>query len=157
MTDLAAAMYRARITPPGRPGPEEQPQPKPRAALPDRTKPHGFETWAQRRAALDDPVLEPVRRPKTIEIKRAVAEFYSVEIIDLDSRRRDECIIRPRHVAAYLACKLTDLSLVEIGRRLGGRDHSTIVSSRNNIQKKLLSDVQLANDVKELTKILEPK
>jgi chromosomal replication initiation ATPase DnaA len=62
-----------------------------------------------------------------------VSKFYSVHTIHILSQQRAGRIIRPRHVVMYLATELTGLSLVQIGKRMGGRDHTTIINGRDRI------------------------
>ncbi|MFQ5885714.1 MAG: chromosomal replication initiator protein DnaA [Anaerolineae bacterium] len=77
------------------------------------------------KAALQD--IAPHRPPSLQEIVKAVAHFYGLSIEDLKSPRRTKAVALPRQVAMYLAREETDSSLLEIGKALGGRDHSTIL------------------------------
>lgn len=77
------------------------------------------------KAALQD--IAPHRPPSLQEIVRAVAQFYGVSVEDLKSPRRGKAVALPRQVAMYVAREETDASLLEIGKALGGRDHSTIL------------------------------
>jgi len=77
------------------------------------------------KAALQD--ITPQRPPSLQEIAEAVAHFYGLSVEDLKSPRRTKAVVLPRQVAMYLAREETDASLLEIGRALGGRDHSTIL------------------------------
>lgn len=72
-------------------------------------------------------IPEEPRRPKIEEIQRAVAESYAITRVELCSRRRHASVVRPRQVAMYLAKTMTHQSLPEIGRRFGGRDHTTVL------------------------------
>lgn len=90
----------------------------------------------------------------TIEaILKAVSEFYSVSINDLKSSSRKKTVAVPRHIAIYLCRELTEYSLSEIGEEFGGRDHSTVLSSINNIDDRIKTgDLSISDIVKALTK-----
>src|SRR5690606_13791120 len=66
------------------------------------------------------------RRITIEEIQRRVASHFNIRITDMHSARRSRSIARPRQVAMYLAKQLTHRSLPEIGRKFGGRDHTTV-------------------------------
>ena len=73
-------------------------------------------------------VLRGVQRRVTIdEIQRAVSTYFELKPIELVSARRARVVARPRQIAMYLAKRLTTRSLPEIGRKFGGRDHSTVI------------------------------
>ncbi len=69
------------------------------------------------------------------EIQRRVAEYYTIKLSDLLSARRAREVARPRQVAMYLAKRLTPRSLPEIGRRFGGRDHTTVMHAVKRIDR----------------------
>lgn len=77
------------------------------------------------KVALQD--IAPHRPPSLQQIVRAVADFYGLSAEDLKSPRRSKAVALPRQMAMYLAREETDASLQEIGKALGGRDHSTIL------------------------------
>ena len=72
------------------------------------------------------------KRVKIEDIQRVVARQYNVSRSDLLSSRRTANVVRPRQVAMYLAKTLTLRSLPEIGRRFGGRDHTTVLHAVRN-------------------------
>ncbi|HUF57220.1 MAG TPA: chromosomal replication initiator protein DnaA [Thermohalobaculum sp.] len=84
------------------------------------------------------------------EIKRKVAEHYTLRLSDLISARRARQVARPRQVAMYLAKVLTAKSLPEIGRAFGGRDHTTVIHAVRKIEQLSETDSQLAEDVEFL-------
>lgn len=117
-----------------------------------------------------DPVVEPVKHPFWFwmeidpaekcwshidRIQKAVCRYYGVTKTDLTSERRDKEVIRPRHVAIYLCKSLTGQSLPKIGRKFGGRDHSTALNAIRNISQQLPVDAELAFDVAHLEARLE--
>lgn len=89
------------------------------------------------------------------EIQRKVAEHYRLKLSDLLSARRAREVARPRQVAMYLAKKLTPRSLPEIGRRFGGRDHTTVMHAVKRIEELRAQDRELDNDVALLTRLLD--
>ena len=89
------------------------------------------------------------------EIQRKVAEHYRLKLSDLLSARRAREVARPRQVAMYLAKKLTPRSLPEIGRRFGGRDHTTVMHAVKRIEELRASDREIDADVTALTRLLD--
>lgn len=89
------------------------------------------------------------------EIQRKVAEHYRLKMTDLLSARRAREVARPRQVAMYLAKKLTPRSLPEIGRRFGGRDHTTVMHAVKRIEELRVTDREIDADVSHLTRLLD--
>jgi chromosomal replication initiator protein len=89
------------------------------------------------------------------EIQRRVADHYRLKMADLLSARRAREVARPRQVAMYLAKKLTARSLPEIGRRFGGRDHTTVMHAVKRIEELRASDREIDADVVHLTRLLD--
>ena len=73
----------------------------------------------------------------------------------MHSPRRSRSIARPRQVAMYLAKSITTRSLPEIGRKFGGRDHTTVIHAIKTIEEIMANDPGLAEDVELLTRILQ--
>ncbi len=97
----------------------------------------------------------PQGRIRIDDILRSVGKHYNVTRADLLSPRRARSIVRPRQVGMYLAKQLTSRSLPEIGRRFGGRDHTTVLHAVRKIEELLRMDDKLARDVEFLRGILE--
>ena len=97
--------------------------------------------------------VEP-RRVKIEEIQRIVARHYQVSRADVLSSRRTQTVVRPRQVAMYLAKQLTPRSLPEIGRRFGGRDHTTVLHAVRKIDELVKTDVALSDEVELLKRML---
>ena len=89
------------------------------------------------------------------EIQRRVADYYHLKMTDMVSARRAREVARPRQVAMYLAKRLTPRSLPEIGRRFGGRDHTTVMHAVKRIDELRAADRELDADVTRLTKMLD--
>jgi chromosomal replication initiator protein len=85
------------------------------------------------------------------EIQKATAEHYGMKQVDLISERRNRAIARPRQAAMWLAKHLTTRSLPDIGRRFGGRDHTTVLHAVRRIEELRAGDPQLARDLEVLT------
>lgn len=101
-------------------------------------------------------ILRASERKVTIEeIQRKVAEHYNVRLSDMIGPKRLRTIARPRQVAMYLSKTLTTRSLPEIGRRFGGRDHTTIMHGIRKIEELMIADSQLTEDVDMLRRLLE--
>jgi chromosomal replication initiator protein len=101
-------------------------------------------------------VLRAHSRKLTIdEIQRRVADHYALKINDLISPRRAREVARPRQVAMYLAKMLTPRSLPEIGRRFGGRDHTTVMHAVKRIEELRAIDHELDRDINQLRRALD--
>ena len=101
-------------------------------------------------------ILRASDRKLTIEeIQRKVAEHYNIRLSDMIGPKRLRTIARPRQVAMYLAKQLTPRSLPEIGRRFGGRDHTTIMHGVRKIEELMATDSQLSDDLQLLRRLLQ--
>ncbi len=88
------------------------------------------------------------------EIQRKVAEHYNLRVSDMHSARRARNVARPRQVAMYLAKILTSRSLPEIGRKFGGRDHTTVMHAIRKVEQLMNEDAQIAQDVEVVRRAL---
>ncbi|MEQ8605074.1 MAG: chromosomal replication initiator protein DnaA [Marivibrio sp.] len=95
------------------------------------------------------------RRITIEEIQKRVAEHYNIKLAEMHSARRSRAIARPRQVAMYLAKQLTSRSLPEIGRKFGGRDHTTVMHAVKKVDELRGSDAGFAEDVELLRRMLE--
>ena len=95
------------------------------------------------------------RRVTIEEIQKRVAEHYSIRLADMHSPRRARLVARPRQVAMYLAKQLTSRSLPEIGRKFGGRDHTTVMHAVKKIEELRSTDSSFAEDIELLRRMLE--
>ncbi len=96
------------------------------------------------------------RRRITIdEIQKRVSEHYRIRHAEMMSARRAREVARPRQIAMYLAKQLTPRSLPEIGRRFGGRDHTTVIHAVRQIERLRSEDSEIDNDVRTLIRMLE--
>ncbi|HET7709021.1 MAG TPA: chromosomal replication initiator protein DnaA [Sphingomicrobium sp.] len=95
------------------------------------------------------------RRISIDEIQTQVAEHYRIRKAEMTSARRAREVARPRQVAMYLSKQLTPKSLPDIGRRFGGRDHTTVIHAVRQIEKLRAQDSELDADIRLLTRQLE--
>ena len=96
------------------------------------------------------------RRRVTIdEIQKRVAEHFKIRQAEMVSARRARVVARPRQIAMYLAKQLTPRSLPEIGRRFGGRDHTTVIHAVKQIERLRAADTEIDADVRLLMRALE--
>ncbi|EJF91881.1 chromosomal replication initiator protein DnaA [Bartonella melophagi] len=94
------------------------------------------------------------KRIRIEEIQRTVARHYNVSKQDLLSNRRTRTVVKPRQVAMYLAKVLTPRSLPEIGRRFGGRDHTTVLHAVRKIEDLIYDDQTLAKELELLKRLI---
>jgi hypothetical protein len=97
-------------------------------------------------------ILAPIKL-----IKETVAEKYEVTVSDIESLRRDTAVIIPRHAVIYLSRSLTSASLPMIGREIGNRDHTTIMSALTSFEARLAKDPILQADIQNLRDVLAPQ
>jgi|SRR6185312_15181199 len=124
-----------------------------------------IDTWVARQKALQVievwpyiPIedLPPTRFSKIQDIKRAVIRLFpTVTIRDIDSRRRTADVIMPRQIGMFLAKTRTGASLPEIGKRFGGRDHTTALHAVNKIGALIKTDKELAQIIHAIEGYLE--
>ena len=111
-------------------------------------------------ATADEAIRDLVRhrepkRVKIEDIQRLVANHYNVSRADILSSRRTATVVRPRQIAMYLAKSLTLRSLPEIGRRFGGRDHTTVLHAVRKIEGMVMKDQELATEIDHLKRMLQ--
>jgi chromosomal replication initiator protein len=86
--------------------------------------------------------------PRIEHIQKAVCLHFHCSVVDMCSPRRMGGLVRPRHIAMYLARKLTIRSLPEIGRLFGGRDHTTVLHAVRRIEKLRAEDPAVDEQIK---------
>ena len=94
------------------------------------------------------------KRVRVDDILRIVAKHYNVTRADILSQRRTANVVKPRQIAMYLAKMLTLRSLPEIGRRFGGRDHTTVLHAVRKIEGLVGSDRAMADEVEALKRLV---
>ncbi len=104
---------------------------------------------------LHDLLRANARRVTIEEIQKRVAEHFNIRIADMHSARRARAVARPRQVAMYLAKQLTSRSLPEIGRKFGGRDHTTVMHAVRKVEELRSGDSDFSEDVELLRRMIE--
>lgn len=107
------------------------------------------------RGVLQDLLRANDRKVTIDEILRQVSEYYNLRLSELLSERRARDIARPRQVAMYLAKQMTSRSLPEIGRKCGGRDHTTVMHAVRKIEDLRQTDSVIEDDINRLSRLLE--
>ena len=95
------------------------------------------------------------RKISVEEIQRKVSDHYNIRLSDMIGPKRTRCYARPRQMAMYLCKHLTSRSLPEIGRRFGGREHTTVMHGVKRIDELRIQDAQIADDLELLRRTLE--
>lgn len=101
-----------------------------------------------KRPEISDPVI---LHSECRRIQIMVCSYFKIDRAEILSERRDSKVIRPRHIAMYLCKTLSSKSYPEIGRRFGGRDHTTVLNACRKIGKRIQTDRVLAAEIKTLT------
>ena len=94
------------------------------------------------------------KRVRIEDIQKVVARQFNVARNDLLSNRRTRQIVRPRQIAMYLSKTMTPRSLPEIGRRFGGRDHTTVLHAVRKVEELISKDHKLAQEVELLKRLI---
>ena len=130
------------------------PEPVAAAAEPEDTDPEQCPVCGRSKAlcaAEPAPAPPKAKDPITVpKIMRAVAEFYQTSIRDLQSSRRERSICRPRQIAMYLGRELTLRSFPDIGQRVGGRDHTTVLHGWRKITALRAIDATLNAEIEAI-------
>ena len=106
------------------------------------------------KSVLKDLLKSSNRRITIDEIQNKVASYFNIKIDDLISSRRIRTFARPRQVAMYLTKKLTTRSLPEIGRKFGGRDHTTVIHAVKKIEELKLNNPKFDEDINLITQMI---
>ena len=102
-------------------------------------------------------IIRDEDRPLTVEgVLKEVAEFYGVKVADVNTKRRTRDIALPRQVAMYLARELTEASLGEIGKAIGGKDHATVIYACKQMEKRRTEDEAFGRMIEKLKGKIAP-
>ncbi len=112
-------------------------------------------TLESTQSVLHDLLRANDRRITIDDIQKKVAAHFNIKVADMHSARRSVAIARPRQIAMYLAKRLTSKSLPEIGRKFGGKDHTTVMHAVKRIEELSGKDPEFAEDVELLTRMLQ--
>jgi chromosomal replication initiator protein len=100
-------------------------------------------------------LLRAVPRVSVAEIQGRVAQYFGIPVREMTSARRGREVARPRQVAMYLSKQLTPKSLPDIGRRFGGRDHTTVIHGIRQVERLRETDCDIDRAVLSLTRELQ--
>lgn len=104
---------------------------------------------------LSDILRASDRKITVEEIQRKVSEHYNIRLSDMIGPKRVRSYARPRQIAMWLCKQMTSRSLPEIGRRFGGRDHTTVMHGVKRVEELKVMDSQIADDLEMLRRALE--
>jgi chromosomal replication initiator protein len=117
---------------------------------------HGREVTIEvARTALKDLLSIQNRQISVENIQKAVADFYSIKVADMYSKKRPANIAKPRQIAMFMAKELTQKSLPEIGELFGGRDHTTVLHAVRKIADERAHDNQLNHEIHVIEQTLK--
>jgi len=117
---------------------------------------HGREVTIEvARTALKDLLSIQNRQISVENIQKAVADFYSIKVADMYSKKRPANIARPRQIAMFMAKELTQKSLPEIGELFGGRDHTTVLHAVRKVGEERSHDGQLNHEIHVIEQTLK--
>jgi hypothetical protein len=123
---------------------EPEPIPAPPVELPNGSVPafNAFQAWIDKFEPLPAPTYPTIHK-----IKRCVSEHFGITVPEIDSDRRMKRVVRPRQIAMYITKKLTPRSLPDIGRKFGGKDHSTVHHAVHKIENLVEHDAGFAGEI----------
>lgn len=98
--------------------------------------------------------LRKYQRIRVIDALEIVGAHWGLTVSELCSQRRTKVVTWPRHVAIYLAKTNSEFTLAEIGRAIGGRDHSTILHAFNHVRARMMKAPEIAQEIKQLETLL---
>jgi len=106
------------------------------------------------RETMDGVYSEAKKHVDSVQIQNAVCGYFSIRISELKSKSRTKKLVVPRQIAMYLCREFTDESLPEIGKKFGGRDHSTVIHACNKIKSDIEVNTRIYNDISAIKKML---
>ncbi len=110
------------------------------------------------RSALNEAVSESGKEEITANtVISAVTSFYHVTRADMTGKSKKKDVVLPRQICCYLMCELLSLPLVSIGKELGGRDHTTVLYSRDKVEEMCRINDKIAKDVDDIKNIILKK
>ena len=96
-------------------------------------------------------IIPVINKPITIDaIMQSVSSYFHISVADLQAKRRSQDVAMPRQIAMYLCRKLTNTSLMEIGEKFGGKDHSTVLHSIKKVEEKMSKDLSFKEMIEKL-------
>lgn len=106
------------------------------------------------RDALRD-IIQPREKVLSADlIQKAVSDHFHLKLVDMRSRRRTKAVVQPRQVAMFLCREMTKMSLPEIARNFGGKDHTTVLHACRQVEARSSNDAALARDIETLRRLI---
>ena len=96
-----------------------------------------------------------LQSPSIRRIAKVVCDYYGITYIDLNGQRRTKQCAKARHVAFYLARSLTGMSFMQVGKLIGGRDHTTVMHGFERIEEQRKADGAMNDEISELERTLK--
>ena len=116
-------------------------------------KPITVETAQQQ---LKDVFASPRQTNMSLEIiQKVVAEYFSLSVNDLKSKKKTQNIVFPRQLSMYITREITEYSTTEVGQAFGGRDHTTVMHACQKIEDKIRSDPTLDSTIQSLIRMIK--
>ncbi|MCL2570371.1 MAG: chromosomal replication initiator protein DnaA [Firmicutes bacterium] len=104
--------------------------------------------------AMNEPNEDKISKTTAKDVILKVCKYFNISKDDIVGKKRNREFVEPRMVAIYLICEVLNIPLVNIGQLLGGRDHTTVLHSRNKIATQLQKDVRMKRIVEDLKSML---
>jgi chromosomal replication initiator protein len=102
-------------------------------------------------------LIEEDEKPVTVEhIQKIVCEYYGIKLTDIKAKKRTKEVALPRQIAMYITKKLTDMSLSDIGKNFGGKDHATVIYAYKQTEEKRVKDEAFNRMVENLIRKIKP-
>lgn len=133
----------------GYPAPPTRTRIRPRGVVPRSQSPRHIPACCDKCGSPLNPIIGMVSH-----IQARVCAYYGLQIGAMVSARRHQGISHPRQIAMYLASEFTPKSLPELGRRFGGRDHTTVIHAIKAVKRRMMLDPEIAEDVRVLSEAL---
>ncbi|MHB9019261.1 MAG: chromosomal replication initiator protein DnaA [Minisyncoccota bacterium] len=104
---------------------------------------------------INDSIQQPIKNVSPVQIIKAVADYFQVDVTDLTGRCRKNTIAEPRQVAMYLLREILGMSYPSIGEKLGKRDHTTAIYAYNKLSKEVSKDQNLNQKIIAIKDIIQ--
>ena len=102
-------------------------------------------------------IIEEDVKPLTVEyIQKIVCEYFGLKVLDIKAKKRTKEIALPRQIAMYIAKQLTNLSLSDIGKAFGGKDHATVIYAIRQIEERMSKDEAFSRLIENLIRKIKP-
>jgi chromosomal replication initiator protein len=107
--------------------------------------------------ALKESASEQIEELQADDIITCVCNFYKVNKNDVLGKKKNREFVEPRQICIYLICEMMNLPLVTVGTKMGGRDHATVIYTRDKVTEQIKTDNKLATDINDIKNMLLKK